>query len=404
MNSNWPGWKKMTFIFFSVFLCFNCFPFSQLLALLFKHLIDPVAKNILGIGYEFSYQGTGSGDMTINYVELFISFCLTLVITPALFFALNKKANFDKLHYWFRVYMRYYLANIMFAYGIAKVLKMQFTDPNLDTLMTTYGNSSPMGLAWRFMGYSDMYRNFTGYVEIIAGILLLFRKTTLFGALFSFSIMFNVVMVNFGFDVPVKLFSTQLAIVSLYIIAPDLTRLIRFFFLDKEVTATQIYQPVLNRDMRRARLIIKPLFIILLFGIPLLQYLNYDQGPAKPPLYGIYHITKFSKNREVMIPLITDTICWKTLVVSRSGNASIRMCNDSIKRIGFRPDTLKNLIDVSDHSRTYQFTYKNLGDKLNIEGPFQGDSIKVEMKRYDEKNFRLVKRGFHWINEFPYNR
>jgi hypothetical protein len=26
------------------------------------------------------------------------------------------------------------------------------------------------------------------------------------------------------------------------------------------------------------------------------------------------------------------------------------------------------------------------------------------LKRYNEKEFLLMRRGFHWVNEFPFNR
>ena len=45
------------------------------------------------------------------------------------------------------------------------------------------GDMSPMGLLWTFMGFSPTYQIFTGAIEVLAGLLLTTRRTTLLGAL-----------------------------------------------------------------------------------------------------------------------------------------------------------------------------------------------------------------------------
>jgi len=55
--------------------------------------------------------------------------------------------------------------------------------------------------------------------------------------------------------------------------------------------------------------------------------------------------------------------------------------------------------------KTY-FTYIKEQDYLILKSKpnDSGNTIYVRLKRFDEKNFRLMSRGFHWINEYPYNR
>jgi hypothetical protein len=73
----------------------------------------------------------------------------------------------------------------MIGYGAAKVISSQFPPPTLDRLMQPYGDSSPMGLLWTFMGASEPYTMFVGFAEMISGILLFPRKTSTLGALMS---------------------------------------------------------------------------------------------------------------------------------------------------------------------------------------------------------------------------
>ena len=51
------------------------------------------------------------------------------------------------------------------------------------------------------------------------------------------------------------------------------------------------------------------------------------------------------------------------------------------------------------------FSYKLVGaDVLMLESQFDGKHIRGRYRRMDDSRFRLISRGFHWINEWPYNR
>ena len=41
---------------------------------------------------------------------------------------------------------------------------------------------------------------------------------------------------------------------------------------------------------------------------------------------------------------------------------------------------------------------------LIVDGTFGGDRIHAVTHREPENEFMLTTRGFHWINEFPFNR
>jgi hypothetical protein len=42
-------------------------------------------------------------------------------------------------------------------------------------------------------------------------------------------------------------------------------------------------------------------------------------------------------------------------------------------------------------------------DLLALEGTLGGQKIRAKLRRTDIASFRLLSRGFHWINETPYN-
>jgi hypothetical protein len=109
------------------------------------------------------------------------------------------------------------------------VLYNQFSPPGSDRLAETYGASSPMGLLWTFMGSSRAYTAFSGYMETLGALLLLWRRTALLGALTSICVLFNVMVLNFCYDVPVKLFSFHLVLIGACIALPDARRLVQLF-------------------------------------------------------------------------------------------------------------------------------------------------------------------------------
>jgi hypothetical protein len=53
---------------------------------------------------------------------------------------------------------------------------------------------------------------------------------------------------------------------------------------------------------------------------------------------------------------------------------------------------------------THVFSAENDGDHLVLEGTMGFDTIRAELRKVDPSRFLLVSRGFHWINEVPFNR
>jgi hypothetical protein len=43
-------------------------------------------------------------------------------------------------------------------------------------------------------------------------------------------------------------------------------------------------------------------------------------------------------------------------------------------------------------------------EHLTLRGTLAGDDLTVTLKKVDTSKMPLVSRGFHWVNEVPYNR
>jgi hypothetical protein len=71
------------------------------------------------------------------------------------------------------------------------------------------------------MAASTAYTFFCGLTEVTAGTLLLFRRTLTVGALVAVAALVNIVLLNFCYDVPVKLYSSHLLMMALFLLIAD---------------------------------------------------------------------------------------------------------------------------------------------------------------------------------------
>ena len=436
VDSDWTLLRKITFRFFCCFFILYTFPFP-LNNIPFGTVINEISENILGWYYAglnfvtvfwhwlvpavgkgirlenpITIFTNGSGDTTYDYVLLLTQVLLSVFVCIVWSILDRNRKNYNTGYYWLCVLLRYFLASMMLGYGFAKVFHLQMPYPYLSRLLQPYGDSSPMGLVWTYVGQSKPFSIIVGMSEVICGLLLFFRKTTLVGALFSLIVMGNVVVVNFCYDVPVKLFSSVLELMALYLAAPYLKKLFQLLVLHKPAHIYNYYQPAFTKKWLAVGIkVLKFLFIAdaLIFGIQgsIEQGKQYGDNAPKPPLYGIYNTELVIRNNDTIAPLTTDTSRWKQIVIQTNDYARIKLMNDTVRNYNFKIDTLLKTAVVYpnwDTLNKMSFNYIKDTDYLVLRGIMKNDSLYIKAKRYDEKNFRLMNRGFHWINEYPFNR
>jgi len=177
----------------------------------------------------FQKSPGGCGDYPQNFEVLFQGMGIGAVLWLIFHVTYPRIPNAFIAQTFFLTVIRYFLAYTLLSYGFAKVFASQF--PHLMANMDArFIELSPMRVAWAFFGYSKGYQQFLGWGEVIPGILLLFKRTTLLGSILSFTVMLNVFLINIFFDVCVKLNSGIYTALSLYILLQETGRLFSFFF------------------------------------------------------------------------------------------------------------------------------------------------------------------------------
>ena len=352
----------------------------------------------------------------------------------------RRRNNYARLSIWLWVIIRYALGIAMLTYGLAKVFHLQMLPPHLAKLVQPHGDSSPTSLLWILMGSSAAYSAFTGAAEMLGGVLLFNRRTTTLGALISLGAMGHVVAMNLSYDVSVKIWSLNLLALAVVLIVPDLRRLVHVLVRNLASTPVE-FSPLFRRPRtNRIAFRIGMICLAITLGFRVVAMLNgrgqaFNRTPVA--LYGIYEVESFTFNGALLPPLLTDAKRWRRVVIERSGLASIRLMNDVVVDYLTSVDTTNSTVmfvanpdttvttagatRLAYNPRLIEIRFEQAleanpavglrlefsrpaTDRLALRGPWEGDSIDVELRRVDETEFLLLNRGFHWIQPYPYFR
>jgi len=265
-----------------------------------------------------------------------------------------------------------------------------------------------MGLLWTFMGYSGSYSAFTGAMEMAGGFLLFFRRTTTLGALIGIGVLSNIVMMNFCYDVPVKLFSSHLLLMAFFLAAPDLRRVTQLLVLNRPTQPVPLRKPFAHSWAERAYWPLKGLVIAgilwLAVGQPLTHQMERGSEAAKPPLYGVWEVESFKSNGKEIPPVLADRWRWRFMTVNRHKSAVVQNMDNSKRWFDFKDDPEKKTVTFSGF-REMAFKYDRPDPgHLILQGIIDKNRLRIKLKLVPESGFLLLSRGFHWISEFPFNQ
>lgn len=350
-----------------------------------------IAAGLVGVEIPPS-EPTGSGD-TIAATALLVLILVLSVVGAAIWTAIQRDREVSpRILSVTRIALRYWLAEVMLGYGWAKVFKTQFPFPRSARLQESVGDMSPMGLLWTFMGYSTPYNWFSGGMECLGALLLLFRRTTTLGALILIAVLTNVVVLNFCYDVPVKQFSAELLLAAIVLVLPDASRLIAVLF-GLSAPATHDDRWLLSPRWRRVAIIVKILAIGSMLYQGISDGLEFRKTIAsmKTPLDGIYDVVELTG---------PPTWAWKKVAIgpmvtvwSKEGDQPVRYAME----LG-EPGKVK----LSANDVTEALTYAQAGDVLIVDGTWATYHLHAVLHR--RPPMMLETRGFNWLNEFPFNR
>jgi len=365
-------------------------------------LTSGVAVHIFGITEPLVYAGN-SRDTAFFWVQVFLILMAASVVTVVWSVVDRRRANYITLHKWFRLFMRFALGAQMFYFGMAKIIPTQFPAPSLVTLVAPVGNLSLQSILWTSIGASPAYQIFTGAIEVAGGLLLLVPHTTTIGAIICFASMSHIFVLNMTYDLGVKILSFTLVLMSSFLLAPDLTRIVNVFVFNRPGTVST--QPDLFHSPRANRLalvaqVVFGLYLLLIYADIGRTYWYIDGGGSpKSPLYGIWNVDEMSIDGQVRTSEFNDyDRRWRRVIFDAPQWIFFQRTDDSIVRYGVTVDS-NQLALTKGRSRSWNsvFTFQRPApDRLLLDGQMDGHSIRLKLHLVEFDTFRLLNSHFRW--------
>jgi len=418
----WPLPVRILFRFSFTYLAlsswFWMFEFSDksrgFIAKPYQAITGPIARWTASHVYHWQGNIESSFVRDTRYLfGLLTSFLVASVIITAIWSILDRqRTEYRWLNHWMRVFLRYLLAYILLHYGMDKVFLLQFPAPSLMRLTERFGDYSPSSLMWAFIGSSTLFSVFGGVAELMGAVLLLSRRTTTLGALIGFAVMLNVTVMDFSYDVSVKIFCLHILLMAAYLFLPDAGRLFDFFVLNRATQAVALEPTKLSKAGHKVKALLK-VAVVLFLLVPLMardwqRYRTTGPGAAHPPLYGLYEVEEFTLAGVVHPSLTTDAVRWRYVAFEEPNVLSLKRMDESLSSYRMQYDAAQHSVtvsapgDVADKS-ILQVSEESSGE-ITLQGNYGGIPVTAKLLRVDRGGFTLVNRGFHWINESSFIR
>ena len=389
-------------------------PFRDLWVSLWHQVVPWVGANVLHLQGSLAEVANGSGDELYDYVLILCIFLLAAVVTVIWSVLDRKRPEYRQLYAWLRFFMRMTVGAGMIGYGLKKVFWSQFPQPPLAKLVDSFGRTSPMGLLWTFMGESRLYSLAGGIGETLGGMLLFVPRFTALGAIISFGMMSNVLLLNLGYDVPRKIYSVHLVLICLFLLLPDFRRLANVFIFNRRAEPVEETPLFKDKQFNFAALLLQFAFLIMVVLMTGKEaYLDSVKAATHlpAPIRGIWSVEEFTFDGVQHPPMLTDMERWNRVIFDNPDLLTIQPMDGSLQQYDLKLDP-----DLRS------FTFTKLGstavegvftlsqpqwDHITLQGKFDGRALSANLRRVDLSDpaqFLLNNRGFHWVNDSIHNR
>lgn len=365
------------------------------------------------IGWDLNENNLLNGfDSKYDYSRFLLIIVLSVIGTGIWHFIDTKFAfsYTSKLKVLLQTILRYHVALTLILYGLSKVFMLQFGEMDINRLETPMGNQTGMSYVWAFMSYSKLYTMTSGWIEVIGGVLLLFRKSTFIGAFILFIAMANVVLIDIGYDVRVKMFAIHLFFMTLLLMSDHFKRMINFFIYTKP-TSPHIEPSLFNgKNSKKIGYALKGglLLYFLISNVLIFSNRIHSQTDNRYPSLTSFHTIEIFKINGHTIPASSKDRAWKTLSINGASyipeTLMITLENGYGTNYSFEADTLAKTISFhpfrGDTSDLYQFRYQELSNKEFIfEGTHKDDTLWMKTTSKTLKDYQLTAQRFKWVTD-----
>jgi hypothetical protein len=417
-NTVWTKSKKFIFLFFFVYFVWHFF-FSPDLYLMifgfnenvfkwFDKFYTPVGLWLNDHIFHFPFDKESlQPESVIDFCQHTFLILASLTVSTIWFIIDIKRKSYTDLHFGLTIVLRIALCIITFSYGIDKLIPVQMSTPNLYQLTNSMGNQN--GLLWHLLGIGKDYQMFSGALEIIAALLILFNRTLVLGLLMLFGIYLNVCMMNYAFSVGVLYFALFLFVATLFLLFPYAKKLIKLFLLQQPSSLKPIGGDNPKHKLNPILIITIGILLLVSFGFNTSKALKQHQKnlTAKRTTQ-IYKVVEHIQNNDTLQAIENSKNRWRYWVEyeidNRKALTIFSMDINNRLKYYYSKDTLNNLIilfpqkneETKQHNDTLNYLIKPNG-QLEINGKSDGKNYNVLLHSFSIDSFPLMRKKPHFL-------
>jgi hypothetical protein len=196
---------------------------------------------------------------------------------------------------------------------------------------------------------------------------------------------------------------------AIFLLAPGLPRLLAVLLLNLPAQPIELDPfPPRGRRTAVALSVAKAVFVVLVAVFPAYgSYQGLMERRATPPsLHGIYRVESFTRSG-IVDRNVRDEDRWVRVGINRNVVGAILRADGSAGRFDLKVDKEKKTLRITyrGQANTATLNYEEVEpDMLRLEGDFEGAPTLALLRRQREGDSLLLSRGFHWVNEVPFNR
>lgn len=388
-------WLELFLISGIVFIPFT-FLFHQIqlktTQFVFGNSVDLIANTL---GKTLVIKDFSSDSIQLYVLCLFLS--LLSFLTAGIIVISKKNVLMNKISAVSKNIAVYYLAWVLFKYGMDKIFKTQFYLPEPNLLYTNLGQLDKDILFWSTMGSSYTYNLFMGFIEVIPAILLIFKNTRSLGLILSFGVLLNVFFINLSFDISVKLFSGFLLLINLYLLKSTFVILWEIFIQNKTNLKHEQHQQKITRF--NGFILKSILILVILFDTlsPYFKSKNFNDDLAERPfLHGSYTLERIIQNNDT---LTSFNIPIKRIFIHRDSYMIMQNQQDEMVDFKMTLNEKHNSLQLTDYDSKQQvlrYSYNKSKDELTLEYTKSANRLTLICKRIDWRRLPLMRKQFHW--------
>ncbi|WP_090248515.1 hypothetical protein [Lishizhenia tianjinensis] len=363
--------KLKLFVGLFLFLNFIVLPFPYWTFNLREGLFYPVIAPLLQFlanSFNIAYNPQFLSDGKLQYLSLSLVFVFSIIIGLLL---LKSKLHKEKIIGFLYKANLLVLSFFMIKYGLDKIIGGQFDIVEGNLLHKELKDFSKDLLLWSTLQSSALFNHVTGAIELLGGLFLLNKDLRKLGILLSLLSMSFVVLLNFSFDINVKLLSLYLLAQSIYALSPYFNHLKKVLLPTAEIVF--IYKEEAPHQLNKW---LVSFFMIFVISEGAVQHFVNDNTPKS---WAKSYVIKGDKNH--FIHLHSDAF----LIEEKDGDftsRSFHILSIDASYINFRTE------------ETYHKILKRDQNSFWIK---EDDTLKLE--KIDFSSSPYLQDDFHWFTE-----